>query len=165
MKSVRRRILAIALAVAGVGAAAVSQTVAKAHRHMGGGQGLGLEPMVGFMTDYLDLTDAQQAQVNAIIASEKPNVLPLVQQVHQSQQQLRQLETSQTFDEGKVRAAAAQQAQIMTELTVQKAKIHSEIFNILTPEQKSKATQFSQRREERFQKRMQQIEQAPPAQP
>ncbi|PYX83426.1 MAG: hypothetical protein DMG70_10190 [Acidobacteria bacterium] len=165
MKSVRRRILAIALAVAGVGAAAVSQTVAKAHRHMGGGQGLGLEPMVGFMTDYLDLTDAQQAQVNAIIASEKPNVLPLVQQVHQSQQQLRQLETSQTFDEGKVRAAASQQAQIMTELTVQKAKIHSEIFNILTPEQKSKATQFSQRREERFQKRMQQIEQAPPAQP
>jgi len=121
--------------------------------------------MVGFMTDYLDLTDAQQAQVNAIIASEKPNVLPLVQQVHQSQQQLRQLETSQTFDEGKVRAAASQQAQIMTELTVQKAKIHSEIFNILTPEQKSKATQFSQRREERFQKRMQQIEQAPPAQP
>src|SRR5207302_984874 len=165
MKSVRRRILAIALAVAGVGAAAVSQTVAKAHRHMGGGQGLGLEPMVGFMTDYLDLTKPKKAQVTAIIAWENPNVLPWVKRVNQSQQQLQRLKTTKTFDEGKVRPAASQKAQIMTELTVKKAKIHSEIFNILTPEQKSKATQFSQRREERFQKRMQQIEQAPPAQP
>jgi len=163
MKSVRSKILAIALAVAVVGAVGVSQTVAKAHHHMGGGVGFGLEHMVGFMTDYLDLTDAQQAQVKQIMASEKPNVLPLVQQFHQSQQQLHQLETSGTFDEAKVRAAASQQAQVMTELTVQKAKIHSEIFNILTPEQKTKATQFLQRREERFEKHMQQMQQAPPA--
>ena len=163
MKSVRSKILAIALALAVVGAVAFSQTVAKAHPHMGG-EGFGLEHMVSLMTDYLDLTDAQQAQVKQIIVSEKPNVLPLVQQLHQSQQQLRQLETSGTFDEDKVRAAASQQAQIMTELTVEKAKIHSQIFNLLTPEQKTKATQFLQRREERFQKHMQQMQQAPPAQ-
>jgi protein CpxP len=163
MKSVRSKILAMALALAVAGAVAFSQTVAKAHPHVGGG-GFGLEHMVSLMTDYLDLTDAQQAQVKQIIVSEKPNVLPLVQQLHQSQQQLRQLETSGTFDEDKVRAAASQQAQIMTELTVEKAKIHSQIFNLLTPEQKTKATQFLQRREERFQKHMQQMQQAPPAQ-
>ena len=162
MKSVRSKIFAIALAIAVVGAVAVSQTVTKTHHHMGGG--FGLDHMVGLMTDYLDLTDAQQAQVKQIVASEKPNVLPLVQQLHQSRQQLRELETSGTFDENKVRAAASQQAQVMTELTVEKAKIHSQIFNILTPEQKTKATQFLQRREERFQKHMQQMQQAPPAQ-
>src|SRR5919109_1430657 len=113
MKSGRSKIFAIALAIAVVGAVAVSQTVTKTHHHMGGG--FGLDHMVGLMTDYLDLTDAQQAQV-------------------------------------------------MTELTVEKAKIHSQIFNILTPEQKTKATQFLQRREERFQKHMQQMQQAPPAQ-
>jgi periplasmic protein CpxP/Spy len=165
MKSVRFRILAVMLAVALAGAVAVSQTVARTHHHMGGGPGFGLDHMLGFMTDHLDLSDAQQAQVSQIIASEKPNVLPWLEQLHQSQQQLRQWETAGTFDEEKVRAAASQQAQIMTELTVQRAKIHNQIFNILTPEQKTKATQFLERREERFQKHIEKMQQAPPGQP
>lgn len=168
MKAGRNQILAIVLAVAVVGAVAVSQTTVKAHHHMGGGEGFGLEHMVGMMTDYLDLTDAQQAQVKQIIANEKPNFLPLIQQLHQSQQQLRQLEQSGTFDEAveaKVRAIASQQAQTMTELTVQRARIHSEIFNLLTPDQKTKATQFLQRREERFQKHMQHMQQGPSTPP
>ena len=53
-----------------------------------------------------------------------------------AQQQLRQIEESGTFDEAKVRTLASEQSQTMTELIVEKAKIHSQIFNILTPDQK-----------------------------
>jgi Spy/CpxP family protein refolding chaperone len=163
MKSGRNKILALGLAIALVGAVALSQTVSKVRHHMHGGPGFGLEHMVGFMTDYLDLTDAQQAQVKQIIESGKPTLTPLIQQLHQTRQQLRQLETSGTFDEAKVRAVASQQAQLMTELTVQKAKIHAQVFNVLTSEQKTKANEFLQRREERFQKHMQNTQAAPPA--
>ena len=45
---------------------------------------------------------------------------------------------------------AAQQAQTMTELTVQKARIHSELIQILTPDQKSKLNKFMERHEQRF---------------
>jgi len=114
--------------------------------------------MLGMMTDYLDLTDAQQAQVKQIFAAEKPTIMPLVQQLHQGRQQLHQLEQSSTFDEAKVRAVASQQAQTLTELTVEKAKVANQIFNILTPDQKAKAQKFLQRREERFQKHFQNAE-------
>jgi Spy/CpxP family protein refolding chaperone len=44
----------------------------------------------------------------------------------------------------------------MTELTVEKAKVHNQIFNLLTPDQKTKAIDFLNRREQRFQQHMQQ---------
>ena len=46
------------------------------------------------------------------------------------------------FDEAKVRAAASQQSQTMTDLIVEKARIHSQLFQILTPEQKTKMTKL-----------------------
>jgi periplasmic protein CpxP/Spy len=108
------------------------------------------------MGRYLQLSDAQKAQVKQIRASEKPTIMPLMEQLHAKRQQLRELEQSGTFDEAKARTLAAEQSQILTNLTVERARIHSQIFNILTPEQKAKATELANRREERFQKRLQQ---------
>ena len=48
--------------------------------------------MLGFYADYLDLTDAQQAQMKDIFAKEKPTIRPLMQQLAQGRQQMRQLE-------------------------------------------------------------------------
>jgi len=152
MKASRMTIVAVVLALAlaiGTGLA-----IAQPGHH---GYGGGFEHhMLSMMTDYLGLTDAQQAQVKQIFANEKPTMQPLMQQLHQNEQQLRQLETSNNFDEAKVRELASQRAQVMTELTVEKAKVHNQIFNLLTPDQKTKAIDFLNRREQRFQKHMQQ---------
>jgi periplasmic protein CpxP/Spy len=139
MKFSRYQLIIAALAVALIGAVAVSQTVAS-HRHGGFEQHL-----LGFMTDYLDLTDAQQAQVKDILSKEKPTIQPLLDQLKQGHQSLMALETSGTFDEGKVRALATQQTQTMTELIVQKARIHNELFQLLTPDQKAKAIKLMNR--------------------
>jgi Spy/CpxP family protein refolding chaperone len=112
--------------------------------------------MLGFYTDYLDLTDAQQAQMKDIIAKEKPSIQPLMQQLRQGHQQMSQLEQATTFDEAKVRAAASQQTQAMTELMVQKARIKSELMAVLTPDQKDKMAKFEAKRQARFQKHFQQ---------
>jgi periplasmic protein CpxP/Spy len=157
----KSKVLTVALALVLVAGVAVSWAAAGGARGQGGHGGFE-HHMLGMMTDYLDLTDAQQAQVKQLFAAEKSTVLPLVQQLHQTRQQLRQLEQSSTFDESKVRAIAGQQAQTMTELTVEKSKVANQIFNLLTPDQKAKAQKFMERREARFQKHFK--EKAEPAQ-
>jgi Spy/CpxP family protein refolding chaperone len=147
----RFKVWAVVLSVA-MATAAFSQTVVKTHQGMGhrGGH------MLGFYTDYLDLTDAQQAQMKDIIAKVKPSIQPLMQQLRQGHQQMKQLEQAGTFDEAKVRAVAGQQTQAMTELMVQKARIKSELMAVLTPDQKDKMAKFEAKRQARFQKHFQQ---------
>ncbi len=147
MKS-RHVIWAAVLILMFAAAIAVSQSFHRAHMH---GDGMFGEPMMGF--HHLNLTDQQRAQMKDIMAKEKPTLSPLMQQVRQTQHQLRQLEMSQTFDEGKVRELASQQAQTMIELTVQRARVHSELFQLLTPEQKTKMNEMMQRQQERFSQR------------
>jgi Spy/CpxP family protein refolding chaperone len=152
------KIIVAVLAVTLVGAVALSQTVKRIHR-----RGMGFEQhMLGMMTDYLDLTDAQQAQVKQIFDNEKPNITPLMQQLKQSHQQMRQLEESGTFDEAKVRSLASQQAQTLTDLIVEKARIKSQIFNVLTPDQKAKAVRFMDRHEQRMQRHFHDMQDSSP---
>jgi protein CpxP len=119
------------------------------HEH-GFGHG---EHMLEFFTDYLNLSDAQQAQAKSILQKEHAALKPLLQQLHQTEQQLRQYEEG-AYDEAKVRALAAQQSQAQIELTVQKTRIHSELFQLLTPDQQAKMKQFEANREARMAKHM-----------
>jgi Spy/CpxP family protein refolding chaperone len=151
MKLTRNKVLIAALGIMLVGAVALSQTAGRMHRMHGDEFGFGGH-MLGFFADYLDLTDAQQAQIKQIMEKERPTLQPLFQQLGQGHQQLRQLEESGTFDEAKVRALATQQSQAMTELIVQKARIESEMIQVLTPDQKVKFTKFMDRKAERFHK-------------
>lgn len=154
MKFSRNTVIITALALMLIAGVAVSQTVAKTHMHRAQ---FGFdEHMLGFMTDYLDLTEAQQAQVKEILSKAKPTIQPLIDQLRQGHQELMQLETGASFDEGKVRALAAQHTQAMTELMVQRARIHNEIFQLLTPEQKSKAIKLMNRHQQHMMEHMHQ---------
>ena len=152
MKTKYFKIAAIVLALTVVAGIAVSQTVRRAHMR---GDGMFGGPMLGYYVHKLDLTDAQQAQVKAIMAKEKPALQPLMQQVAQGHSQLRDLVMSGTFDEAKARELASQQTQTMTELTVQHARIASEMVQILTPDQKTKLTALINQHEQRMMNRMQ----------
>jgi len=152
MKPSHFKIAATVLVVALTGAVALSQTFKRAHMH---GHGMFGGSMMGFHARSLNLTDDQQAQMKSVMAKEKPTLTPLFNQMATTRHQLRQLEMSGAFDEAKVRELASQQAQTMTELTVQRARIHSELYQILTAEQKTKMTQMLQHQEQRFQEHMQ----------
>lgn len=149
MKFTRNKMLVGLFVILVIGAAALSQTVVKSGRIWGHGCGPGGH-MLAFFTKYLDLTDAQQAQVKQILQKDQPTMQPLVEDLKQGRQQLRQLEEEDAFDEGKVRALVAQHSQNLTELIVQKARIESEMLQVLSPEQKAKFKQFMDRRAERF---------------
>ena len=148
----RFKIPSIILAVALCATMAFSQKVVKTQAGEFHG---GIAHMLGFYADYLDLTDAQQAQMKDILAKEKPTIQPLIQQLAQGHQQMSQLEQAGTFNEASVRALATQQSQTMTELMVQKARIKSELVALLTPDQKAKLAKFQARHAARMQKHLQ----------
>lgn len=149
MKSTRTKVLIVGAAVILAVAAALAQGM-RGH----GGPG-GFEHMLGFYSDYLDLSSAQQDQIRAIMQKEKPTLAPLMQQIKQFHSQMNQFDQSGTFDEAKVRALATQQSQTMIELAVQHARIKSEMLQVLTPDQKTKFAQLQAKREQRMQKHMQ----------
>ena len=152
MKSKHFKIAAVVLVMAVMAAVAVSQTVRRAHMRADGMFG---GPMMGFYVHQLDLTDAQRAQVKAIMAKERPALQPLMQQVVQGHSQLRDLAMSGNFDEGKARELASQQTQAMTELAVQHARIASEMVQVLTPDQKTKLNALINQHDQRMMNRMQ----------
>ena len=143
MKSKAGQILAVALAVGLAGVMAFSQNA----KVTGGGHG---NHMLAFFTDYLDLTDAQQAQIKAIMTKEHPVMAPMLQQLAETHTQLRQLEESGSFDEAKARSLAAQQSQTLIDLIVEKSKMKAEMVQVLTPEQKAKLQKMESRHEQRF---------------
>jgi periplasmic protein CpxP/Spy len=158
MKTRYFKIAAVVLVLAVMTAIAVSQTVKRAHMR---GHGMFGGPMLGMYVHQLDLTDAQRAQVKAIMAKERPALQPLMQQMSQGHSQLRDLVMSGSFDEGKARELASQQTQAMTELAVQHARIASEMVQVLTPEQKTKLNALITQHEQRMMNRMQRNTPAP----
>jgi len=147
MKTKYFKIAAVVLALAVMAAIAVSQTVRRAHMR---GDGMFGGPMLGYYVHKLDLTDAQQAQVKAIAAKEKPALQPLMLQMAQGHQQMHELVMNNGFDEAKVRELATQQTQAMTELMVQRARVESELLQILTPDQRTKLTALAAAHQQRL---------------
>jgi periplasmic protein CpxP/Spy len=153
MKIHRTKIFIAAVAILLLGAIAVSQTIRKAgYRHRGGMFG---GHMLAFYAHRLDLTEAQQAQMKDIMTKEKPALKPLLLQLAQTRHQMRQLEEGENFNEAQVRALATQQSQAMTELIVQKARIESEMLQVLTPDQKTKFKEMMDKHEQRMTNRLQ----------
>jgi protein CpxP len=87
----------------------------------------------------LDLTDDQKNQIRSILADERPNLQPLIQQLKAGRKQLRSTTTDGTFNEDQVRALATQQAGTMADLIVVKQRIKSKVFGVLTADQRAEA--------------------------
>ena len=87
MKPKYFKTLAVVLVLTVVAAIAVSQGMRRGHMR---GDGMFGGPMMGYYIHKLDLTDAQQAQVKAIMAREKPAFQPLMLQMAQGHAQLRE---------------------------------------------------------------------------
>ncbi len=110
--------------------------------------------LMGFPFKQLDLSDAQREQIKAVMQKEHASMAPLMLQVHQMRQQLKQYSEG-TYDEAKVQALVAQQAQTLVQLKVQETRIHNELFQLLTPDQQAKMKEIEANREARMQQHLQ----------
>lgn len=124
--------------------------------------GMGMEGHLHFLAAKLNLTDDQKTQMKAIMQKDGASMKPLHQQERAIDQQLREF-VEGNFDEAKVQALATQKAQIQAQLTVQETRVHNEIYQILTSDQKAHLKQMEADHQARMQQRMNQ--KAAPAQP
>lgn len=110
--------------------------------------------MLHHMAKELNLTADQQAQIKSIFQAERTKVQPLMQQLRQNEQ-AQNATVNGNFDEAQARAFASKQTQIMSDLIVEKQRTKSQIYAVLTPEQRQKAQQLMQEHQQKMQERMQ----------
>lgn len=110
--------------------------------------------MLKYMTRELNLTEAQQTRIKGIMADGRTRTRPLLQQLRQNEQ-AENAAVNGSFDEAQARAFAGKQAQIMSDLIVEKQRTKSQIYSVLTADQRQKALQLMQQHEQRRQERMQ----------
>ena len=105
-----------------------------------GGPG-GVGPM---MLERLDLTGDQRDRVRQIMDSHRDEQRALGDRAMKAHEALQDAITA-TFDEGAVRARAADVAVVDADMAVAQARVFGEVYQILTPEQQEK---MKQRREQ-----------------
>jgi periplasmic protein CpxP/Spy len=141
-------------------------------RFFGGPGGFG-GPMA--MLRQLDLSEEQRTQVRQIMDGHRDELRAVGERVRAAHQAQNDAVTAAQFDEQAVRSKAAELAAVEADAAVLQAKLHSEVFAVLTPEQQAKAAELKAQRQARMQqfrerarervKERQQRRAAPPAQP
>jgi protein CpxP len=116
------------------------------HRFVGRAHG----PMIALRQ--LNLTDDQKAKVKEIFEANKPTVQPIMQAMKTNHEKLAALNGN--FDEAQVSAMAKEQGDLTAQMIVARERVKSQIFAILTDEQKAKAAQLHDAMRQRFQNRM-----------
>lgn len=110
-------------------------------RHRGFGQKM--------MADILGLTDEQLEKMAAIREEGWQGREELREKMRDYSDKMREVTDSGNFDEAAIRALAEEKARIQVELSVAKAKMHSEMHAVMTPEQQELATKLRNVRQNR----------------
>ena len=114
------------------------------------------------MLRQLDLTDDQRAQVRQVMDSHRDEQRAVGERVMAAHRAQRDAVTAAQFDEQAVRAKAAELAAAEADAAVLRAKVHSEVFAVLTPEQQAKAAELEAQREARAQQFRERVKQRQP---
>ena len=93
----------------------------------------------------LNLTDDQKKEMFAIRLDEKAKIKPLVQKLKDGRKLLVDVVKTGKFDEAKVQSIAKGQADIMSQIIVEKTRMKSRMYAVLTPDQRTKAEQMHEK--------------------
>lgn len=90
----------------------------------------------------LNLTDDQKKEMFSIRLDERAKMKPLFQKLKDGRKQLADVERTGKFDEANVQAIAKGQADIIANIMVEKTRMKTRMYAVLTPEQRTKAEQM-----------------------
>ena len=95
------------------------------------------------MTTVLDLTETQQSQIDALMNEQREEHQQLREKMRDSRDDLRGIRMADTFNETEFLAKAVKQAELKTQMMVEKAKLKQQIYAFLTPDQQEKADKLA----------------------
>jgi Spy/CpxP family protein refolding chaperone len=158
---------AVIVALVGSGAAALYAQGAARGRGAGpfgpGGSG-GRGFAAGFALGQLDLSDTQKQQIRDITKRHRDQTQPVVQRLQQAMEAQRAAIEAIPVNEPVVRSAAQDVAAAQADMAVEQARLHSDIFAVLTVEQQEKAKQLEAQAQARAQERRQRAPRQPKGQ-
>jgi Spy/CpxP family protein refolding chaperone len=102
----------------------------------------------------LNLSTDQRAAIKQILVEERPGLQELAKKAQQQRNELRSLST---FDEEKVRSIAQANSSTYVDFVVERERIRSRIFAVLTPAQQAKVKQLSDEFHQGMQERLSQL--------
>lgn len=115
-------------------------------------RGPGEPHRAGHLLHGVELDEAQEDKVFAILHTQEPQRREQAKVLRQSQEGLRKLATSGQYDESKAAALAKAAGAAMAALALQDARTDARILGVMTPEQRQQATSEPARRHPRFDK-------------
>ena len=137
-----------------------------------GGPGRGAGPLgpraegrrgfeAGFALGQLNLSDAQKQQVRDIMQRHLQDSQQTMQRMGEAMRAQRDAINQVPVNEAAVRQAASALAAVQADMAVEQAKLHADIFSILTAEQQEKAKQLEAQAQARAQERRQRAPRQP----
>jgi protein CpxP len=156
MKTIAGSVLAVAASAVLVTAHVVAQQEGgqegrrpgpgRMHRGFGGGfDGLPLRA--------LDLTEAQQQEIRAIFEQNREAGRAGGDKLMAARRALQEAAMAESIDESAIRAAAGALADAEAEAAISRARVHAQVWKLLTPEQQEKAKALRAERGERRRQR------------
>ncbi len=110
----------------------------------------------GRMFKHLELTDEQKTQAKALFSASREKTSSLREASKANRSKMRELTANGGFDEAQIVALANEQAAVEAQVTVERLRVRSQMYNLLTPEQKAKAEEmknsFKEKRKGRFER-------------
>lgn len=123
-----------------------------------GGPGAALRGVMRIM-HRLDLSEEQRDAILKILDNARTQIQPHREALQEGRQQMRALDPS-SFDEAAVRAIAESQAKEIEEIMVIGQRARSQVWAVLTPEQREEAKKIRSEMEERFERMRECMEEA-----
>ena len=122
--------------------------------------------MEGLPLGGLDLTDAQREQVRGIMTARQADFTAIGDRLKTAHEAQRQAVTRVPVDENEIRARVSEASAVEADFAILRARIHEQVYLVLTPEQQAKARTLAAERQtrraervERFKQRRQQRQQ------
>jgi periplasmic protein CpxP/Spy len=124
-----------------------------------GGRG-GRGPMgPGLALQALNLTDAQRGQVREIRERFREQGKALSQRLREAADKQRQAIETLPVNETLITSATQDMTQAQVDVAIQEARLHAELWSVLTPEQQAQATKLRAERKARMEARRQEFQQ------
>jgi Spy/CpxP family protein refolding chaperone len=117
----------------------------------GGPGGPGGRPggIVSLPLRQLNLSDSQEDRVRSIVQSHEAALKEIATRAADARRLLNEAIVADTVDEGLIRARAAEVATVEADMAVLRARIGNEVFQVLTPEQQTRARELRTQMQER----------------
>ena len=105
--------------------------------------------LAGLPLRALELTDAQREQVRGIMTARQADFRALADRLRTARQAEQAAVTRVPVDENEVRARVSDLSMVQADFAVLRARVHEQVFQVLTPEQQAKARTLAAERQKR----------------